>query len=89
MADHTAIFQVHTAKMPLARDVNLEELAAESLTQNMSGADISSVCREAAMFSLRSLRTLAEVGQLEANRVTSTHFRQAFAVAVGAGRLSA
>ncbi|HIK02323.1 TPA: CDC48 family AAA ATPase [archaeon] len=46
------IFKVHTKKMPLAKDVNLEKLAAE--TENFVGADIEAVCREAAMIALRN-----------------------------------
>ena len=46
------IFKVHTKKMPLAKDVNLEKLSAE--TENFVGADIEAVCREAAMIALRN-----------------------------------
>jgi len=45
------IFKVHTRKMPLANDVNLEELARK--TEGYSGADIAAVCREAALIALR------------------------------------
>ncbi len=45
------IFKVHTRKMPLASDVNLEELARK--TEGYSGADIAAVCREAALIALR------------------------------------
>ena len=45
------IFQVHTEKMPLADDVDLDKLAEE--TGNMVGSDIESVCREAGMNALR------------------------------------
>jgi len=45
------IFKVHTRKMPLADDVNLEELA--KMTEGYTGADIAAVCREAAIFALR------------------------------------
>jgi transitional endoplasmic reticulum ATPase len=45
------IFKVHTGEMPLAEDVNLEELAKK--TDGYSGADIEGVCREAAMAAVR------------------------------------
>ena len=45
------IFKIHTRKMPLAEDVDLELLAKR--TQGYSGADIAAVCREAAMNALR------------------------------------
>jgi len=45
------IFKIHTKNMPLADDVDLRKLA--SLTKGYSGADIESVCREAALIALR------------------------------------
>ncbi len=45
------IFKIHTTGMPLAKGVSLQELAQE--TKGYSGADIQSVCREAAMYALR------------------------------------
>jgi len=45
------IFKVHTRKMPLAEDVDLQKLA--ELTEGYTGADIEAVCREAAMIALR------------------------------------
>jgi len=45
------IFGIHTRKLPLEKSVSLQELAKS--TQNFSGADISAVCKEAAMFALR------------------------------------
>lgn len=44
------IFKVHTREMPL-KDVNLEELADR--TENFSGADIESLCKEAGLNALR------------------------------------
>ncbi|MFP4567313.1 MAG: CDC48 family AAA ATPase [Candidatus Woesearchaeota archaeon] len=46
-----AIFKVHTRGMPLAKDVNLKEFVDK--TEGYSGADIESLCREAAMLALR------------------------------------
>ncbi|MET1159863.1 MAG: CDC48 family AAA ATPase [Thermoprotei archaeon] len=45
------IFKVHTRKMPLADDVDFEELARR--TEGYTGADIAAVCREAALLALR------------------------------------
>ena len=45
------IFKIHTKKMPLAKDVNLDKLAEK--TQHYVGSDIEAVCREAAMLTLR------------------------------------
>ena len=51
------IFQIHTRGMPLADDVNLDDLAEK--TYGFVGADIAAVAREAAMNSLR--RILPEI----------------------------
>ena len=45
------IFEIHTKGMPLAKDVNLKLLTEKS--EDYVGADIESVCREAAIFALR------------------------------------
>ena len=46
------ILQIHTRGMPLAEDVELKTLAAE--LHGYTGADIKSLCREAAMKALRN-----------------------------------
>jgi transitional endoplasmic reticulum ATPase len=46
-----AILGIHTRAMPLASDVDLEELVAE--TEGLVGADIEGLCREAAMLAIR------------------------------------
>jgi len=45
------IFKIYTRNMPLAKDVDLPQLAVT--TKNYSGADIQGLCREAAMHALR------------------------------------
>ncbi|MCD6592057.1 MAG: CDC48 family AAA ATPase, partial [Thaumarchaeota archaeon] len=45
------ILQIHTRRMPLAEDVNLDELA--NITHGFTGADLAALCREAAMNALR------------------------------------
>jgi transitional endoplasmic reticulum ATPase len=53
--------------MPLADDVNLEELAKR--TEGFVGADIEAVCREAVMLTLRE--------SLESENVDMKHFKEA------------
>lgn len=59
------IFNIHTAKMALAEDVNLEEFIITR--DNLSGADIKAICTEAGLLALRERRI----------RVTQTDFRKA------------
>jgi len=61
------IFKIHTKGMPLSKEVKLDKLAEK--TQNHVGADIESVCREAAMLALRK--------NLNAKEVTMEHFEEA------------
>ncbi len=61
------IFKVHTRDMPLADDVDLEELS--QMTEGYSGADIEGLCREAAMAAVRDDWTVKPVEM--------KHFRQA------------
>jgi transitional endoplasmic reticulum ATPase len=53
------IFKLHTRKMPLAKDVKLDELVPK--TDGYVGADIESICREAAMLALREDMTARDV----------------------------
>ena len=48
-----AIFGIHTKNRPLAEDVDLEELAEK--TDGCTGADISAICNEAVMNTVRHL----------------------------------
>ncbi len=54
-AGREAIFGIHTRKLPLAEDIDLGVLAAE--TPGMVGADIANVCNEAALMATRAGRT--------------------------------
>ncbi len=62
-----AIFKIHTRNMPLADDVDLEELA--ELTEGYVGADIEAICREAVMLALRE--------NIDAEKVEMRHFLEA------------
>lgn len=58
------ILEIHTRKMPLDEDVDLEELA--ELTNGFVGADLEALCKEAAMHALR--RVLPEI-DIEAEEI--------------------
>ncbi|GIU68303.1 MAG: ATPase [Candidatus Pacearchaeota archaeon] len=58
-----AILKIHTRGMPLAKDVNLEEIA--SLTHGFVGADLQALCKEAAMVVLRKLLPKIKLDQEE------------------------
>ncbi|MEM1513374.1 MAG: CDC48 family AAA ATPase [Candidatus Thermoplasmatota archaeon] len=60
-----SIFKIHTANMPLAKDVSIDELA--EITEGYVGADIEAICREAGMMALRE----------NANEVRREHFMKA------------
>ena len=57
-----SIIEVLTENMPLSSDVNLKEIAVA--TQNYSGADLTALCREAAI----------EAMQSSSNKITSKNF---------------
>jgi len=61
------IFKIYTKGMPTAKDVDLSQLA--TLTRYYSGADIESLCREAAMHALRR--------DVKAGEVTMKDFQDA------------
>ncbi len=58
------IFNVHTKKMSLAEDVNIEELV--KLTADFTGADIAAVCKKAGRFAMRE--------EIKAEKVRHEHF---------------
>jgi len=55
------ILQIHTRNMPLAKDVDLDQLAA--MTHGFTGADLAALCREAAMLTLRRFLPKIDVEQ--------------------------
>ncbi|WP_135852890.1 CDC48 family AAA ATPase [Halorussus salinus] len=74
-----AIFQVHTRDKPVADDVDLDWLAAE--TDGYVGADIEAVTREASMAASREFIHSVdpeEIGESVGNvRISKEHFEQA------------
>ncbi len=58
-----AILKIHTRNMPLAKDVNLEEIAA--ITHGFVGADLASLCKEAAMAALRRILPKLKLDEME------------------------
>lgn len=66
-ASRKKIFEVHTSKMPLSEDVDLEELVNK--TENFSGADIENLCREAGMMAVRE--------SMDSSKVAMKHFERA------------
>jgi len=77
------ILQIHTRGMPLANDVELSALA--DLTLSYTGADLASLCREAAMKALRRYRDQIDLEEerippqiLEKMEVTMDDFKAAY-----------
>ncbi|KAF3493630.1 hypothetical protein DY000_02056403, partial [Brassica cretica] len=58
-ADREAILKIHLRKIPCSSDICLKELA--SVTKGYTGADISLICREAAIASLEESREAEEI----------------------------
>ena len=48
------IFSIHTSKMTLDKNVNLDELVTSK--EDLNGADIKAICTEAGMIALRERR---------------------------------
>jgi transitional endoplasmic reticulum ATPase len=61
------ILKIFTKNMPLSSDVNIEELIKD--LKGYSGADIETLCREAAMIALRE--------NIRARKVNNDHFKKA------------
>lgn len=58
------ILQIHTRGMPLEKNVNLDDIA--EITYGYVGADISALCKEAAMYALR--RALPDMGAIKEDK---------------------
>jgi SpoVK/Ycf46/Vps4 family AAA+-type ATPase len=61
------IFEIYTKGMPIAKDVNLDELV--KLSQNFAGSDIAACCREAALAALDE--------NMKSTKITRKHFLKA------------
>ena len=61
------ILKIHTYKMPLAKNVNVKELAHKA--KNFSGADLKSLCAEAGMLALRE--------NINVKQIEKRHFNDA------------
>jgi transitional endoplasmic reticulum ATPase len=73
-----AIFVIHTAQKPLAGDVDLDKLAAE--TDGFVGADIDAVCRRASLEAIREfVDAHGDGGDASGMQVTAAHFAKAIA----------
>jgi transitional endoplasmic reticulum ATPase len=78
MEGRRQILKIHTAKKPLAADVDLEELARK--TDGYSGADLAALTNEAVMLAIRALvakkkdLTPEEIGK---QKIAMTYFTQA------------
>ena len=84
VATRRAILAVHTHHQPLAEDVDLGALAAE--TEGSMGADLAGICREAAMEAIRRLVTQADNDDLDLSRLRVTQPDLYAALARHAGR---
>jgi transitional endoplasmic reticulum ATPase len=70
VATRRAILAVHTRHQPLAEDVDLGALAAE--TEGSMGADLAGICREAAMEAIRRLIAQADNDDLDLSKLKVT-----------------
>ncbi|XP_075638576.1 calmodulin-interacting protein 111 isoform X4 [Castanea sativa] len=66
--DREEIFRIHLRKIPCSADISINELA--SLTEGFTGADISLICREAAVAAI-------EQECLNASEITMEHLKAA------------
>ena len=68
-----SILKIHSRRMPLADDVNLDRLA--QITHAFVGADLEALCKEAGMVALRRYLSLEEETHLESILGTMDHLQ--------------
>ena len=73
-ANRLEILQVATCKIPLASDVNLNEIATR--TEGYSGADLENLCKEAALdaMTIQGLENVEEVTMNNFDSVFETFY---------------
>jgi len=65
------IFNIHTARMTLASDVDLEEFIQSK--EDLSGADVKAICTEAGLMALRERRMKVNQADFKAAKETALH----------------
>ncbi|MFP4523456.1 MAG: CDC48 family AAA ATPase [Candidatus Nanoarchaeia archaeon] len=86
VAGRLTVLKIHTRNMPLAKDVNLEELS--QTTHGFVGADLAALAKEAAMNVLRNILPQLKLGEnesipqdvLDKIQIAKTDFREALKV---------
>ena len=79
------IFKIHTKNKPLAKEINLKELAKD--TEDKVGADIEFICRKASMLAIREyIETQSSKPKLQIlePKITKRHFEEALALVIKA-----
>ncbi len=84
LATRRAILAVHLRKQPLAGDVDVDVLAAE--TDGCMGADLAGICREATMEAVRRVIAAAKGEDLDLSKIKVTQSDLYTALARNAGR---
>ena len=74
-SDREAIFGVHIVNKPLAEDVDVSKLAAE--TGGFAGSDIEAVCRRASMLAISGFLDSGEEDDPSRLTISQGHFMAA------------
>ena len=68
------IFTIHTSKMSLQEDVNIEELVLAK--DDLSGADAKAICTEAGLLALRERRMKVSMADFRKAKETVLHLKK-------------